>query len=169
MLLYWNQETLKWFFEPLYHNHNPATNHLAPLLLRNHPIPSLYLWLVASSLDIQIPRWSTYSPIKNNSIVFHFLSPLFVWAFSVTTFLVTDSDILFYHSLYTFPKVTDMSPFRHSTCVSTRWGVHLGIDPKSLHTTVLMQTVYNAVVHHRGGFLKHVAISVIEKVKIMVA
>ena len=41
----------------------------------------------------------------------------------------------------------------------------LGIDPKSLHTTVLMQTVYNAVVQHSGGFLKHVAISVIEKSK----
>ena len=36
----------------------------------------------------------------------------------------------------------------------------LGIDPKSLHATVLMQTVYNAVVWHSGGFLKRVAISV---------
>ena len=41
----------------------------------------------------------------------------------------------------------------------------LGIDPKSLHATVLMQTVYNAVVQHSGGFLKHMAISVIEKSK----
>ena len=41
----------------------------------------------------------------------------------------------------------------------------LGIDPKSLHATVLIQTVYNAVVRHSGGFLKHVAISVIEKSK----
>ena len=45
----------------------------------------------------------------------------------------------------------------------------LGIDPKSLHATILMQTVYNAVIRHSGGFLKHVAISVTEKVKIMVA
>ena len=45
----------------------------------------------------------------------------------------------------------------------------LGIDPKSLHATVLMQTVYNAVVQHSGGFLKHMAISVTEKGKIMVA
>ena len=45
----------------------------------------------------------------------------------------------------------------------------LGIDPKSLHATVLMQTVYSAVVRHSGGFLKHMAISVTEKVKIMVA
>ena len=36
----------------------------------------------------------------------------------------------------------------------------LGIDPKSLHATVLMQTVYNAVVRHSGGFLKRVVISV---------
>ena len=44
----------------------------------------------------------------------------------------------------------------------------LGIDPKSLHATVLMQTVYNAVIRHSGGFLKHMAISVTEKVKITV-
>ena len=41
----------------------------------------------------------------------------------------------------------------------------LGIDPKSLHATVLMQTVYNAVVWHSRVFLKHVAISVTEKSK----
>ena len=41
----------------------------------------------------------------------------------------------------------------------------LGIDPKSLHATVLMQTVYNAVVRHSGGFLKHMAISDTEKSK----
>ena len=39
----------------------------------------------------------------------------------------------------------------------------LGIDPKSLHAMVLMQTVYYAVIRHSGGFLKHVAISVTEK------
>ena len=44
----------------------------------------------------------------------------------------------------------------------------LGIDPKSLHTTVLMQTVYNAVVRHSRGFLKHVVISVAEKRRITV-
>ena len=43
----------------------------------------------------------------------------------------------------------------------------LGIDPKSLHATVLMQTVYNAVVQHSRGFLKHVVMSVTERVKIM--
>ena len=43
----------------------------------------------------------------------------------------------------------------------------LGIGPKSLHATVLMQTVYNAVIQHSGGFLKHVEISVTKKVKIM--
>ena len=42
----------------------------------------------------------------------------------------------------------------------------LGNDPKSLHATVLMRTVYNAVIQHSEGFLKHVAISVIEKAKI---
>ena len=36
----------------------------------------------------------------------------------------------------------------------------LETDPKSLHATVLMQTVYNAVVWHSGGFLKHMVISV---------
>ena len=41
----------------------------------------------------------------------------------------------------------------------------LGIDPKSLHAMVLMQMVYNAVVWHSRGFLKHVAISVTEKSK----
>ena len=45
----------------------------------------------------------------------------------------------------------------------------LGIDPKSLHATVLMQTVYNAVIQHSGGFLKHVAISDTQRVKKMVA
>ena len=45
----------------------------------------------------------------------------------------------------------------------------LGVDPKSLHAMVLMQTVYNAVIQDSGGFLKHVVISVTEKVKIMVA
>ena len=45
----------------------------------------------------------------------------------------------------------------------------LGIDPKSLHATVLMQTVYNAVVWHSGGFLKHMVISVTEKGRITVA
>ena len=45
----------------------------------------------------------------------------------------------------------------------------LGIDPKSLHATVLMQMVYNAVIWHSGGFLKHVAISVTEKGRITVA
>ena len=45
----------------------------------------------------------------------------------------------------------------------------LGIDPKSLHATVLMQTVYNAVVRHSGGFLKHMVISVTKRVKITVA
>ena len=41
----------------------------------------------------------------------------------------------------------------------------LGIDPKSLHATVLMQMVYNAVIQHSRGFLKHVAISVVKKGK----
>ena len=41
----------------------------------------------------------------------------------------------------------------------------LGIDPKSLHTMVLMQMVYSAVVWHSRGFLKHVVISVTEKSK----
>ena len=45
----------------------------------------------------------------------------------------------------------------------------LGIDPKSLHATVLMQTVCNAVVWHSGGFLKRVEISVTKKVKITAA
>ena len=45
----------------------------------------------------------------------------------------------------------------------------LGTDPKSLHATVLMQMVYNAVVWHSGGFLKHVAISVVNRVKITAA
>ena len=36
----------------------------------------------------------------------------------------------------------------------------LGIDPKSLHATVLMQTVYNAVIQHSRRFLKRVVISV---------
>ena len=45
----------------------------------------------------------------------------------------------------------------------------LGIDSKSLHATVLMQTVYNVVVRHSGGFLKHVVISVVKKVKIIAA
>ena len=39
----------------------------------------------------------------------------------------------------------------------------LGIDPKSLHATVLMQMVYNAVVQHSRGFLKHMVISVTER------
>ena len=34
---------------------------------------------------------------------------------------------------------------------------------------VLMQTVYNAVVRHSGGFLKHMATSVTEKGRITVA
>ena len=38
----------------------------------------------------------------------------------------------------------------------------LGIDPKSLHATVLLQTVYNAVVRHSRGFLKHVVMSITE-------
>ena len=41
----------------------------------------------------------------------------------------------------------------------------LGIDPKCLHATVLMQTVYNAVIRHSREFLKHVVISVTEKSK----
>ena len=45
----------------------------------------------------------------------------------------------------------------------------LGIDPKSLHTTVLMQMVYNTIIWHSGQFLKHMAISELEKGKIMVA
>ena len=45
----------------------------------------------------------------------------------------------------------------------------LRIDPESLHTAVLMQTVYNAVIQHSRGFLKHMMISVIDKVKIMAA
>ena len=45
----------------------------------------------------------------------------------------------------------------------------LGIDPESLHAMILMQTVYNAVVQHSGGFLKHMVISVTEKVKITMA
>ena len=44
----------------------------------------------------------------------------------------------------------------------------LGIDPKSLHATVLMQTVYNAVVRHSRGFLNHVVISVTEQGRITV-
>ena len=44
----------------------------------------------------------------------------------------------------------------------------LGVDPKSLQAMVLMQTVYNAVVQHSGGFLKHVVISVTEKGRITV-
>ena len=47
--------------------------------------------------------------------------------------------------------------------------VALGNDPKSLHATVLMQTVYNAVIWHSGRFLKCVAISVTEKRRITVA
>ena len=39
----------------------------------------------------------------------------------------------------------------------------LGIDPKSLHAMVLMQTVYNAFVRHSGGFPKQMAISVVKK------
>ena len=45
----------------------------------------------------------------------------------------------------------------------------LGIDPKSLHAMVLMQMVYNTVVWHSRGFLKHVAISVVKMVKITAA
>ena len=45
----------------------------------------------------------------------------------------------------------------------------LGIYPKSLHTMVLMQTVYNAVIWHSRRFLKHKVISVGKKVKIMAA
>ena len=41
----------------------------------------------------------------------------------------------------------------------------LGIDPKSLHATVLMQTVDNAVIWHSGKFLKHMAISELERGK----
>ena len=44
----------------------------------------------------------------------------------------------------------------------------LGIDPKSLHTTVLMQMVYNAVIWHSGGFLKHMSISVTKRRRITV-
>ena len=40
----------------------------------------------------------------------------------------------------------------------------LGTDPKSLHATVLMQTVHNAVIWHSGGFLKHMVISVVKNV-----
>ena len=45
----------------------------------------------------------------------------------------------------------------------------LRIDPKSLHATVLMQMVCNAVVWHSRGFLKHMMISVTEKGRIIVA
>ena len=45
-------------------------------------------------------------------------------------------------------------------------GFTLGIDPKSLHATVLMETVYNEVVRHSRGFLKHMAISVVKIVRI---
>ena len=45
----------------------------------------------------------------------------------------------------------------------------LGIDPKSLHAMVLMQMVCNVVVQHSRGFLKHVVISVTERVKITAA
>ena len=45
---------------------------------------------------------------------------------------------------------------------------NLGINFKTLHTKVLMQMVYNAVVRHSGRFLKHMAISEIDKGKIMV-
>ena len=34
-----------------------------------------------------------------------------------------------------------------------------------MHATVLMQMVYNAVVWHSGGFLKHMGISVVKKDK----
>ena len=44
----------------------------------------------------------------------------------------------------------------------------LGIDPNCLHATVLMQMVYNAVIWHSRKFLKHMGISVIEKLKITV-
>ena len=40
--------------------------------------------------------------------------------------------------------------------IQTDEGFALDIYPKSLHATVLMQTVYNAVIRHSGGFLKHV-------------
>ena len=42
----------------------------------------------------------------------------------------------------------------------------LGIDPESLHATVFMQMVYNTVIQHSRGFLKHVMISVTEKGRI---
>ena len=63
-------------------------------------------------------------------------------------------------------------PDWHYTTISldTQWyhtaeEFALGIDPKSLHATVLMQMVYNAVVRHSGRFLKRVAISVTWKGK----
>ena len=54
-------------------------------------------------------------------------------------------------------------------CISGAEEFALGIDSKSLHAMVLMQTVYNAVVRHSGGFLKHVAIGDTERVKITAA
>ena len=57
---------------------------------------------------------------------------------------------------------------RTAVCVTSE-EFTLGIDPKSLHGTVLMQMVYNAVVQHSKGFLKHVVISVTEKGRITVA
>ena len=62
----------------------------------------------------------------------------------------------------------NMLPPSHTSLASDE-EFALEIDPKSLHATVLMQMVYNTVVRHSEGFLKHMVISVTERVKIMAA
>ena len=63
-------------------------------------------------------------------------------------------------AVFKYPKI-------YSMCTNEEFA--LGIDPKSLHATVLMQTVYNTVIWHSGEFLKCIMINLLKKGKIMVA
>ena len=67
------------------------------------------------------------------------------------------------------PKSTKARAAKASDFKSSDEEFALGIDPKSLHAMVLMQTVYNTVIQHSRGFLKHVVICVTEKGRITVA
>ena len=84
------------------------------------------------------------------------LASIFQWTFAV------------YH-MHHHPSVVISSMFLPCVCcLLCDEEFALGIDPKSLHAMVLMRMVYNAVIWHSRRFLKHIAISVIEKINIMV-
>ena len=153
----------------------PRTSHLteAPSLCSH-----------SSRHSVRHLTWSNTSPLATTLKAMARLSVLIKLSSSTSGFTVTINTVtgptyfrlrnlpttmpqmrplVFHHSLPTCATIRTFPSTPNTTLSLPAEEFTLGIDSKSLHAMVLMQTVYHAVVWHSGGFLKHVVISVTDR------